>query len=535
MTMDIERRSVLVGTVTAMGLASMPGLAFAQSRAETLRYVTGNTINTLDCTVLGATRESFGLAMNIHDRLFKFGRKPVGDHFTFDPTEILPELAAGYETSADGLKITIRLRPDAVWHDGSKVTAEDIKWSLDRCVTAKSLGPSQFQLGSMTSADQFKITGDHTIELTLPAPDKLALANLCVPYAQMFNSKLVKPHLTADDPWGLEWTKLNTAGSGAYIVESFKPNESIILRRDDTWKYGKLPYFRRIIIQTVPEPATRANLVEKRDADLCIDLAASDISTVAKDGKAKVVSMPQTNGFTMLAMNTQMAPFDKVKVRQAIAAALPYEDMFKAALFSRGYPLFGADWTRAPNGSFPQKMPFKTDLPKARRLLTEAGFPDGFKTSFAFSTGQAATAEPMAALLKEGLGKIGIEVDIQKKSDAEFQTMEVDKKLAFFTDQPTAWLPFTDYFFRLYFTRDQRWNFSGWDNKEMEDISIKARFDLDPAKVEQEDKQMIDLYFANVPLITIWQPNHDAAMAKNIEGYTYEFYRLVDFRELARV
>ncbi len=532
--MDIERRSVLVGAATAVGLANMPRLAFGQTRAETLRYVTGNTINTLDCTVLGSTRESFGLCMNIHDRLFKFGRKAVGDHFTFDATEISPELAAGYEISKDGLKITIRLRPDAVWHDGSKVTAEDIKWSLDRCVSAKSLGPSQFQLGSMTSADQFKITGDYTIELTLPAPDKLALANLCVPYAQMFNSKLVKPHVTAEDPWGLEWTKLNTAGSGAYIVESFKPNESVILRRDDTWKYGKQPFFKRIIIQTVPEPSTRANLVEKGDADLCIDLAASDISTVQKDGKAKIVSMPQTNGFTMLAMNTKVAPFDNVKVRQAVAAAVPYEDMFKAALFSRGNKLFGADWTAAPNGTFPQPMPFKTDVAKAKQLLNEAGLPEGFKTSFAFSTGQAATAEPMAALLKEGLGKVGIEVDIQKKSDAEFQTMEAEKKLVFFTDQPTAWLPFTDYFFRLYFTRDQRWNFSSWTNKEMDEISVKARFELDPAKYEQEGKQMIDLYVANVPLITIWQPNHDAAMAKNIEGYTYEFYRLVDFRELSR-
>jgi peptide/nickel transport system substrate-binding protein len=529
--MTATRRSILQA---AAGLAVLPGAALSQTRAETLRYVTGNTINTLDCTVLGSTRESFGLCMNIHDRLFKFGRKPVGDHFTFDATEITGELAAGHETTPDGMKITIRLRPDATWHDGTKVTAEDIKWSLDRIVSAKSLGPSQFQLGSMTSADQFKITGDHTIEITLPAPDKLALANLCVPYAQMFNSKLVKPHVTAEDPWGLEWTKLNTAGSGAYIVESFKPNESVILRRNDNWKFGKLPQFKRIIIQTVPEPSTRANLIEKGDADLCIDLAASDVPTVAKNGKAKVVSMPQTNGFTMLAMNTKMAPFDNVKVRQAVAAALPYEDMFQAALFGRGNKLFGADWTAAPNGTFPQAMPFKTDIAKAKQLLTEAGFPEGFKTTFAFSAGQAATAEPMAALLKEGLGKVGIQVDIQKKADAEFQTMEANKTLTFFADQPTAWLPFTDYFFRLYFTRDQRWNFSGWANKDMEDISVKARFELDPAKYEQQSKQMIDLYTANVPLITIWQPNHDAAMAKNIEGYTYQFYRLVDFRLLER-
>ena len=355
----------------------------------------------------------------------------------------------------------------------------------------------------------------------------------------MFNSKLVKQHVTADDPWGLEWTKANTAASGAYMIESFKPGENVILKRNENWKNGpdgQLPFFRRIILQTVPEPATRANLVEKGDADLTIDLAASDIPTIEKSTRAKVVSVPQTNGFTHISMNTQVAPFDNLKVRQAIAAALPYEDMFKAALFARGRRLFGADWTgQPPDGVFPQPMPFKTDLAKARKLLVEAGMPEGFKTSFAFNAGLAATAEPVAALLKEALGKVGIDVDIQKKPDAEFNTMMSDKKLVFFIDGATAWLPSPDYFFRLYFTRDQRWNFASWKNPEMDRISTAARFELDQAKYDAESKQMIELFVDNVPLLLMWQPNHDAVMATNIDGYTYQFYRQADFRDLKRV
>ncbi len=536
--MRIPRRSVLQVSAGLAGLAALPQASFGQTRAETLRYVTGNNINTFDCTVLGSTRESFGLSMNIYDRLFRFGRKKLGNNWVFDADHISGELAKGYAISPDGLRITITLRPDATWHDGTKVTVEDVKWSLDRCVSAKSLAPPQFLLGSMTQPDQFKIIDDHTIEVTLPAPDRLALANLCVPYAQMFNSKLVKPHVTADDPWGLEWTKTNTASSGAYMIESSKPGENVILKRNDNWKNGpdgQLPFFRRIILQTVPEPATRANLVEKGDADLAIDLAASDLPTVEKATRAKVVSVPQTNGFTHVSMNTQVAPFDNLKVRQAIAAALPYEDMFKAALFARGRRLFGADWASPPDGLFPQPMPFKTDLGKAKQLLAEAGLPEGFKTGFAFNAGQAATAEPVAALLKEALGKIGIDVDIQKKPDAEFNTMMSDKKLVFFTDGATAWLPSTDYFFRLYFTRDQRWNFASWKNPEMERISAAARYELDQAKYDAESKQMIEMFVANVPLLLMWQPNHEAAMAANIDGYTYQFYRQADFRDLKRV
>jgi peptide/nickel transport system substrate-binding protein len=536
--MTISRRSVLQAATGAAGLATFPRMATAQSRAETLRYVTGNIINTLDLTMLGSTREAFGLSMNVYDRLFAFGRKKLGNNWVFDPNVIRGELAQGYELSPDHMKITVKLRPDAIWQDGSPVTAEDIKWSLDRHVTANSLAKPQLTTGSLMSADQFKIVDPHTIEVTLDKPNRLALSNLCVCYAIMINSKVAKQHATAEDPWAQEWLKTNTASSGAYIVESYKPGESVILRRNEKWKFsadGSLPYFKRIILQTVPEPATRANLIERGDADLAIDLAASDIPTMEKSAKAKVVSTPQTNGFTHITMNTQIAPFDNVKVRQAIAAALPYDDMFKAALFNRGAKLYGAHWTTPPNFDFPQPIPNNTDLAKAKQLLTEAGMPNGFSTTFTISTGQAATAEPMAALVKESRGKIGIQVDIQKKSDSDFNTAESNMTLPFFTDAATAWLPYPDYFFYLYFTRHQRWNFSDWKNEEIVKLATAAQVETDQAKYKDECTKMLEIFTPATPLIMLWQPNHDAVMAQTIDGYTYEFYRQADFRELKRI
>ncbi len=530
--MKLSRRHAIGA---AAGLATLPRWAAAQSRAETLRYVTGNTINTLDPTAYGTTRESFGLAMNVYDRLFRFGRKRYGANWIFDSSTIEGELAQGYQYSPDHLTITITLRPDATWHDGSPVTADDVKWSLDRAVAAKSLAPPQLSTGSLTSTDQFRITGDHTLEVSLPKPDRLALANLCVPYAIMVNSKLAKQHATAADPWAQEWLKANTAASGAYIVESSTPGQNVILKRNEAWKGGAQPGFPRVIIQTVPEPATRANLIERGDADLAIDLADNDILAMQKMPKVKVVSIPQTNGFTHISMNTQMAPFDNVKVRQAVAAALPYDDMFKAALFGRGAKLWGADWTVPPNSSFPQPMPFRTDPARAKQLLAEAGMPNGFSIPFAISAGQAATAEPAAALVKEALGRVGIQVDIQKKPDAEFNTAEAQKTLPFFLDGATAWLPSTDYYFRLYFTRDQRWNFASWKSTEIEQLSATAQFETDPARYDDECKKMIETFVTNVPLVMLWQPDHDAAMAPSVDGYTYEFYRQADFRTLRRV
>ena len=199
--MTFDRRRLLQG-MGAIGIAGVPSVAWSQTRAETLRYVTANTINTLDTTMFGATRESFGLSMNVYDRLFSFGRKRLGANWVFDATVVHGELAAGYRMSPDNLKITVELRPDATWHDGSPVTAEDIKWSLDRAVQAKSLAPPQISTGSITDPGQFAIIDPHTIEITLPKPDRLALANLCVPYAIMVNSKLAKAARDGGRPVG---------------------------------------------------------------------------------------------------------------------------------------------------------------------------------------------------------------------------------------------------------------------------------------------------------------------------------------------
>ena len=524
---------ILIG---AACLVALPVPGQAQTRQETLRQVTGNNINTLDPTMLGATRESFGVSVSTYDRLVAFERKLDGNVWVFDRNKIRGELAESYAVSPDGLTLTFRLR-EAKWQDGTSVTADDVKWSLDRAVSAKSLAAGQIGTGSLTKPEQFSVVDPRTIVVTLPKPDRLALANLATPLAPIINSKLAKQHATPEDPWAQEWLKTNTAGSGAYMVESFKPGEQIVLRRNDSWTSGvdgKLPFFKRVIEQTIPDPATRANLVEKGDADIATDLQASDVPALQARGTVRVDSTPQSNGFTMIAFNTQMPPFDNVKVRQAVAAALPYESMFSAAIFKRGYALFNATWTQPPNGEFPQPMPFVTDLAKARALLAEAGFAGGFKTSFTINVGSAAVTEPMAILIKESLAKINIDVDIQKLPDAQMSTYITEKKLPFFTEGSTAWLPTTDYFFRNFFTGNQRWNYSSWNDAIVTDLGAKARFELDPAKYEDFSRQMIAEYVKEMPLVLLWQANQDAVMVPGLEGYTYWFHRQVDFRDLRR-
>jgi peptide/nickel transport system substrate-binding protein len=233
---------------------------------------------------------------------------------------------------------------------------------------------------------------------------------------------------------------------------------------------------------------------------------------------------------------TKIPPFDNINVRKAIAYALPYDDMFNAALFGRGAPLFGGTW---PNGepassAYPVPQPVKTDLDVARKYLAEAGMAQGFATSFSFNVGQSAVAEPMAALIKEALGKIGITVDIQKLPDAQMSTAINDKKLPFFTENLTAWLPSTDYWYRYSYTGDQRWNYSCLTSPELADLANQARFELDPAQYEAETRRLNRIAFDLMPVVPLWSPSQDAVMAPSLDGYVYQFHRQVDFRDLSR-
>ena len=161
MSVTVSRRLLSVVAFVAFSLAAGP--VQAQTRAETLRYVTGASVNTLDPNVPGSTREAFAVSLSTYDRLVSFGRKQLNGKWVFDLDKITGELAESYEVSPDGLKITFRLRKDAKFQDGTPVTAEDVKWSLDRAVTAPVLGKAQLLTGSMTSGRS--VQGDRSPDL----------------------------------------------------------------------------------------------------------------------------------------------------------------------------------------------------------------------------------------------------------------------------------------------------------------------------------------------------------------------------------
>ncbi len=532
----MRRRNVL----TAMSGLAAAGLiparwAAAQTRAESLRVLSEAGPNSFDPIGVGVNRGSIQATWNVYDRLVRFGTKTQPDGtLYFDYFKIEPELAEAFEVSADGKTITFHLRPDAVFHDGSPVTAEDVKWSLDRTVSI-AIGKSQMSTGSMIAPEQFTVVDARTISITTPQPDRFTLPNLALTYPVIINAKLAKAHATETDPWATEWLKNNEAGGGAFKIDAFTPGQSLTLSRFDGWKSGAEPGFRRVLWQVVPAAQTRRSSLERGDADIVQDLPPQDVQSLDQVPTVRVVGVPMAGAFQFIGMNSQMAPFDNVKVRQAVAYALPYQQMFEAALFKRGKPLFGGTPMTADGTLWPQPMGYDTDPVKAKALLAEAGHADGFETTFSFELSLATVAEPVSVLVQEALGKIGIKVTINKVPAGQLGTLLTKKELPFYFEGSAAYLADPDYFFRVFYDGPTRWNFGSYNNPEFAKLIAKTRFESDKAAYDADVTRMITLAKTEVPIILLWQPALDTGMQKSVEGYKYLFHRQLELRTLKRV
>jgi peptide/nickel transport system substrate-binding protein len=530
---DVMKMAMSVGL--AGGLAALPAhSAQAQTRAESLRVLTEGAPNSFDPIGIGVNRYAIELHWNAYDRLLRFGTitRPDGT-LSYDYFNLEGELAERWEVSEDRRTITLFLRRDALFHDGTPVTAEDVKWSLDR-VVGIPLGRAQFSTGSMTSPDQFKVVDAHTIRITTPRPDRFTLPNLALAYPVVFNTSLIKAHATEADPWAADWLRTNVAGGGAFRLESHNPGQAILLSRNDQWKSGALPGFRRVLWQVVPNAQSRRASLERGDADLAQDLLPQDAVSLQKEGRVKVVGVPMASAFHFIGMNNARPPFDKLKVRQAIAHALPYQQMFDAALFGRGQPLFGGTASEAEGTLFPQPMGYSTDPVRAKALLAEADLPDGFETTFSFDLSMATVAEPASLLVQEALGKVGIKVSINKVPGGQLGTLLEKKEVPFFFESSASYLAAADYFFRIFYHGPTRWNFASYNNQEFNRLVEKTRYQPEGAEYDADVRRMIALAKQEVPIVLLWHPALDIGMQKTVEGYKYQFHRMLDMRTLKR-
>ena len=539
----MKRRNFLKTMGVATGASILPFLKYIPAEAAghsgTLVVVAGNGINSLDLHRKGTNRPSYQVTVNIYDRLVRFGVKKLEDgSLAYDSTKIEPEVAETWSVSEDGKTLTFKINPKAKFWDGSQVTAQDVKWSFDRAVSLGGFPAVQMKAGSMTKPEQFIAIDEKTFQIKLPKPSKLTLPDLAVPIPFIINSKVAKSNATAKDPWATEYLHKNPAGSGAFKIVRWDPGQQFVYERNENWALGPKPGPKRVIVREVPSASTRRALTERGDADLYMDIPAKDSQEiVAKTGgKVKVSGAPIDNCLHVLALNLKNKPFDDVKVRQAIAFAIPYSDIIKAAAYGRGKPMFGGKDIKPTSIEWPQPFPYDTNLDKAKTLLAESGLSNGFETTLSYNLGLAAWQEPTALLIQESLKKIGIKVKLDKIPGASWRTAAlVEKRLPMHLENFGGWLNYPDYYFFWAYKYGHLFNSSNYKNPEIETLVDETmHMEVSDKRYDENVKKMIGIAFNDVPRIPIYQPYLDAAMQSNVSGYASWFHRQLDVRSIKK-
>ncbi|HSH05006.1 MAG TPA: ABC transporter substrate-binding protein [Anaerolineae bacterium] len=339
--------------------------------------------------------EAFYLA-NIYEQLLIINPPQSAERFT-------PLLAERWDVSDDGLVWTFYLRPNVTFHDGEPLTAEAVKMSIE---AAADRGGASFIWAPL---DSINVVDDLTVELVMSyaAPVDLIVSSLYAAY-------IVSPKLLEEAAANENYFEGGVAaGTGPYRLSDYQTDESVTLvKNDDYWGgWDDADHFEEIQISIINDNATQKELFENGEVDLALRMPLESYAEFGGNDDYQLFFEPAFFNYVGL-FNTLRPPLDDIKVRQALAYAIPYQRIIDEAVSgygtqSRG-PVPAGLWPHSPDVN-----QYTYDMEKARTLLAEAGYPDGgFSLRLTYANSNDIEAA-FAPIIKESFAELGIDVTVE--------------------------------------------------------------------------------------------------------------------------
>ncbi|UDL96172.1 ABC transporter substrate-binding protein [Lichenihabitans sp. PAMC28606] len=508
-----------VTLATALGLAWPSGRsAVAATPADTL--VMAKNIDDMISLDPAECYELTGVEIdsNIYDRIIR--------NDPHDVTKLVGGAAESWIVSPDGKTLTFKLRPTMTFASGSPVTAEDAAFSLARVIKLnKSPAFLIDQLGwTKDNVDAMvKALDPTTLQITI-GPNyspSLVLALLSSIVGSVVEKSVVMQHDQGGD-LGNAWLKTHSAGGGAFTLKSWKANESVVLDANPTYREGAPP-LKRVVIRHVPEAAAQRLLIEKGDADIARDLTTDQIASIASNKDVTIVRSPQAT-LHYVGLNVKAAPLDNPKVRLALHYLVDYDGM--AGSFLKGqYQVHQTFW---PSGFWAalDKNPFNFDPAKAKSLLAEAGYPNGFDITLDASN--TAPYINIAQAIQANMAQGGVRVTIipgeQKSVITKFRARQHQMLLIYWG--PDYMDPHTnaDSFARNTDNSDNpptkplAWR-NSWLIPEISKMTEAAVEERDLGKREQMYKDLQQKLLDDSPFIIMFQEVKQTAERANVKNF----------------
>ena len=374
--------------------------------ASTLIWARGADSSSLDPAVV-TDGESVKVITNLFDTLIRFRPGSL---------ELAPGLAESWETSADGLTWTFRLR-EARFHDGTPVDADAVVFSFERQRDPSHpahTGPFPYWGDNFGLVTAVEATGPRTVVVRLKAPDAAFEAKMTLFAAAIVSPSAWKSEGTGGDGKYAYRFGEKPVGSGPFRLVRWTRDDSVVVEAfPDHWN-GR-PGVDRVVFKTISENNQRLLAVESGQADIMDGVNPQHAERVQRSSDLVWLTKPALN-VAYLAMNNDKPPFDKPEVRRAVALALNKENIRQAAYDGRG------DIATVP---VPKGMPGRADdiedrardVAEARRLLAAAGLPDGFEVTLMHGDNPRPympRPSDVATQIQQDLREAGITVTVRK-------------------------------------------------------------------------------------------------------------------------
>ncbi|MEV6693531.1 ABC transporter substrate-binding protein [Micromonospora sp. NPDC051196] len=431
--------------------------------------------------------------------------------------EIKPAIAESWEQSPDGTKLTFKLRDNAYFHSGRKVTAADVKYSIERIQDPATRAP---RARSYEGISEVKALDEHTVEMTLAAPNAAILTLLSTAASSIVDQEVVEAE------GGLNSSV--DGGSGPFKLASRVTGQAIKLdKHDKYWEQG-VPYLDGIDFTFNPDDNARAAAVRSGTVDFLWRPAPEFIDALKRDEALKWYGGSGSLSLH-LRLNTAKAPYDDVRVRQAIYLALDRQEILNVANSGFGTALNAGYLPPDRFGALTEPVYGKPDIEKAKALLAEAGHPNGFEAKLmviATSAFQVRSAE----VEQQQLAKIGIKVTIEsveatiadtKTKSGEFDMYQSGFGLTYDPDER----------FSASFLAGGGLNYGNWSDPEYESLVVQARSELDQDKRAKLYQQAEKILAERGPVAMTFLNADFDVVQKDVMGYrgdptpTYRFYK----------
>ncbi|MGI8487479.1 glutathione ABC transporter substrate-binding protein GsiB [Pectobacterium sp. S5] len=393
--MTIKRRWLVAAGVTA-AMAASPVWA-----AKDAVIAVGSTFTSLDPYDANDSL-SQTVAKSFYQGLFGFDKD----------MKLVNVLADSYDVSPDGLTYTVKLHPDVKFHDGTAFNAAAVKVNLDRASNPDNR-LKRYNLFKMI--DKTEAVDDLTVKITLKTPFSAFVNNLAHPAAVMISPAALKQY-------GKE-IGFHPVGTGPYRFVAWNQTDFVKVEKfNGYWKAG-LPKLDSITWRPVVDNNTRAALLQTGEAQFAYPIPFEQAKVLEKNDKLALVASPSIL-HRYISMNVTQKPFDNPKVREALNYAINKEALIKVAFSGYATP---AEGPLPSSIDYSVKYhPWPYDPAKARELLKEAGYPDGFTTTL-WSSHNHSTAQKVLQFTQQQLAQVGVKVQVTAM-DAGQRAAEVEGK-----------------------------------------------------------------------------------------------------------